>query len=136
MPEAKVAEEADRAVVIQIPVPFETLMAIVRQLDGDRLEMLKTALDETLACRTKAPSAEDPAEAQHQAARARARKMLARSRENQESVSRAAHQLLKTLGIEDLEPIGAQQVRQMMLDEGIREEDNEFSREIIAMREE
>jgi hypothetical protein len=43
---------------------------------------------------------------------------------------------LKALGIDHLKPIGAQAVRQMMIDEGIDPNGNEFSRGIIEMREE
>lgn len=44
--------------------------------------------------------------------------------------------MLKSMGIEDCEPIGAEQLQQRLLAEGIRPEENVFSRGIIDMREE
>ena len=44
--------------------------------------------------------------------------------------------LLHHMGIEGCKPIGAEQVQQQILAEGIRPEDNVFSRGIIDMREE
>jgi hypothetical protein len=45
-------------------------------------------------------------------------------------------QRLKELGLDDVEPIGAEQLRQMLIDAGWDPTSNEASREIIAMREE
>jgi 3-methyladenine DNA glycosylase/8-oxoguanine DNA glycosylase len=42
----------------------------------------------------------------------------------------------KQLGIEHVKPVGAEKLQEMMREAGIKPEDNEFSREIIRMREE
>ena len=45
-------------------------------------------------------------------------------------------ELFKKWGIDDMEPIGAKKLRELMIKDGIKPEDNEASRGIIAMREE
>jgi hypothetical protein len=61
--------------------------------------------------------------------------MVRRSRESQPALTAAWKKMLQDLGIPEVEPIPAEELQQMMIDEGIRPEDNEFSRAIIAMRE-
>ncbi|MBI1926354.1 hypothetical protein HYR99_19185 [Candidatus Poribacteria bacterium] len=45
-------------------------------------------------------------------------------------------EFFKKWGIDDIKPIGAKKLRELMIADGIKPEDNEFSRGIIAMREE
>lgn len=45
-------------------------------------------------------------------------------------------QIMKDEGIEDVEPIGAEELQERMRQDGIKAEDNIFSRGIIEMREE
>ena len=51
------------------------------------------------------------------------------------AVVAAWRKFMEELGIQG-EPIGAKKLREMLLQQGINPEANEFSREIIAMREE
>jgi hypothetical protein len=53
-----------------------------------------------------------------------------------EELLRHEAEMLKRLGIENLKPVGAVKLRQMLLEEGIDPNSNEFSRGIIEMREE
>ncbi len=56
---------------------------------------------------------------------------------DKEEVRRAWEQTMEKLGVpKDLKPVGAKRLREMFLAEGIKPEDNEFSRGIIEMREE
>ncbi len=43
--------------------------------------------------------------------------------------------VMREMGIEPRKLIGARKLQQLMIDQGINPEDNEFSRGIIAMRE-
>jgi hypothetical protein len=52
-----------------------------------------------------------------------------------EELARLAEKVFKEMGIEG-KPIGAERVQQIMLAEGVKPENNEFSRGIIEMREE
>ena len=125
------------ATTVQVSLPFDVLTRMVVQLDTDRLWALRQAVDETLAQRQDSRTwtgtdheLPSPAILEH------AQAPLGPSQEAQEEISRAATEFLKQLGIEDVKPVGAERLREMMRESGIREEDNEFSREIIAMREE
>jgi hypothetical protein len=126
------------APAVQVSLPFDVLTGMVIQLDTARLRALRRAVDDTLAQREQAevPSAEGDLDPGAQATIERSRAALQRSREAQEEISRAATELLKLWGIDGLKPVGPERLREMMRECGIREEDNEFSREIIAMREE
>ena len=53
-----------------------------------------------------------------------------------EELLRQEAEVLKRLGIENVEPIGAQKLRELMIADGIDPTTNEFSRGIIEMREE
>jgi hypothetical protein len=61
--------------------------------------------------------------------------MARRSRESQPALTAAWEKAMREMGIPKVEPIGAEKVQEMMIAEGIRPEDNEFSRAITAMRE-
>jgi transcriptional regulator of met regulon len=119
------------ATTIQVSLPFEVLAGMVIQLDTDRLWALRRAVDETLKQRQSIPQplAETDLEPNTPTAQGS-------SQEAQEEISRGATEFLKKLGIEKVKPVGPERLREMMRECGIREEDNEFSREIIAMREE
>ena len=55
---------------------------------------------------------------------------------DKELLRQAFHDLIKQMGIEHVKPIGAVTLQEMMLKEGVKPEDNLFSRGIIEMREE
>lgn len=65
----------------------------------------------------------------------RGARSLRAAQANQAALSEAVAKAFEEAGI-TAEPVGVEKLREMMLQEGIRPEDNEFSREIIAMREE
>lgn len=58
-----------------------------------------------------------------------------RASQNQDRISAAAAAAFAEMGI-TAKPIGAEKLQQMMLDAGVKRENNEFSRGIIEMREE
>src|SRR5947208_13145370 len=53
-----------------------------------------------------------------------------------EPLRQAFTEMMRRLGIEHVQPIGAEALQQMMLREGVKPEENLFSRGIIEMREE
>jgi hypothetical protein len=65
----------------------------------------------------------------------RGAELLRLAKANQPAISAAVAKAFAEMGI-TAEPIGAEKVQEMMAACGIKPEDNEFSREIIAMREE
>ena len=63
--------------------------------------------------------------------------ILERASRNKPLIQKKIDELFKKWGIDDMEPIGAKKLRELILADGIiKPEDNEFSRGIIAMREE
>jgi hypothetical protein len=66
----------------------------------------------------------------------RAARMLRQSRAHRDVLVAGWDKFMEQLGIKGLQPVGPEKLREMMLAEGINPEDNSFSREIIAMREE
>jgi len=58
------------------------------------------------------------------------------ARASQKQLEIAWAKVMRELGIEKLQPIGAEQLQEMMAAGGIDPSDNEFSRGIIEMREE
>jgi hypothetical protein len=62
-------------------------------------------------------------------------RLLREAKANQAAFSAGVAKAFAEMGITG-EPVGAEKLREMMLACGIDPEDNEFSREIIAMREE
>jgi len=64
-----------------------------------------------------------------------AKEWLEKYRRENEALRPLAEKVLRQMGIQG-EPIPAQDLRKRMMEEGIRPEDNEFSRAIIEMREE
>lgn len=73
------------------------------------------------------PAEETPAE--------RGARLLREAKTNQPAISAAVTKAFAETGITG-EPIGAEHVQEMIIACGINPEDNEFSRDIIAMREE
>jgi hypothetical protein len=65
----------------------------------------------------------------------RGARLLRQAKANQAAISAAAAKAFEKMGITG-EPVGHEQLRQMMEACGVKAEDNAFSREIIAMREE
>lgn len=55
---------------------------------------------------------------------------------DKEPLRKAFAELVKQMGIENMKPIGAEALQEMMLKEGVKPEDNILSRGIIEMREE
>jgi hypothetical protein len=70
-----------------------------------------------------------------QAPAERGARLWQQSQANQEAFAAGARQALAEMGIA-AQPIGADKVQQLVAACGFRPEDNEFSRGIIAMREE
>lgn len=66
---------------------------------------------------------------------ARGAQLLRETQRNQAAISAAITQAFAEMGITG-EPIGAEQVQEMMRACGMQPDDNAFSRDIIAMREE
>jgi hypothetical protein len=69
-----------------------------------------------------------------QTAAERGAEMMRRAKLSAPAMAAAWERVAKELGIDHLTPIGAEKLRAMMIAEGIKPEDNEFSREIIRMR--
>lgn len=65
----------------------------------------------------------------------RGARLWRQARADQAAISAAVAQAFAEMGITG-EPVGHEKLRQMMLEEGINPEENLFSREIKAMREE
>lgn len=61
--------------------------------------------------------------------------MLRKARESQPAISAAVEEAYKKMGITG-PPVGPEKLREMMLADGVDPNDNAFSREIIAMRDE
>jgi hypothetical protein len=61
--------------------------------------------------------------------------LLREAREGQAEFVAGWEQLMEELGIQG-EPIGAKKLREMAVQQGVNPDDNEFSRGIVAMREE
>jgi hypothetical protein len=125
---------------IQFQLPFDSLAQTLRQLEVPQLRRVIEIATEALTRREEAPPEEgdDELDPETRAAIERSRRMMARSRDpaHQAELSRFVDELWKQWGIDDVEPVGAERLTEMMREEGIRAEDNLFSREIIAMREE
>jgi hypothetical protein len=62
--------------------------------------------------------------------------MLREAWKNRHKYAEAWRQFMRHLGIEHVKPIGAEKLRQMMIERGFDPNSNEFSRGIIEMREE
>jgi hypothetical protein len=92
-----------------------------------RLSRLEEEVASLRQLLTRHPVEETPAE--------RGARLLREARANQPALSAAVAKAFADMGIVG-EPIGVEKVREMMIACGIKPEDNEFSRAIIAMREE
>lgn len=79
---------------------------------------------------TPAPDDEPPDEISRQVP------MLREAWKNRHKYAEGWRQFMRHLGIEHLKPIGAEKLRQMMIDDGVDPNSNEFSQGIIEMREE
>ena len=62
--------------------------------------------------------------------------ILEQARRDKPLIQEGFRKFVKKLGIEDVKPIGAKNLQKLRLQDGIKPEDNEFSRGIITMREE
>jgi hypothetical protein len=74
------------------------------------------------------PAEEAPAE--------RGARLLREAKASQAAVSAAAAKAFAEMGIPEQPPVSVEELRRMMIEQGVRPEDNAASREIIAMREE
>ena len=120
---------------VYIPLPFEVLSGYVHQLDTGRLQDLHQLVADAMAERGQAPLPEE-LDPETRAAIERSHEARLESLEAQEEIARGARALLKELGIHNLKPVGAKKLQEMMHAAGVREDDNEFSRAIVEMREE
>src|SRR5262245_4551821 len=73
------------------------------------------------------PAEETPAQ--------RGARLLREARDSQPAITATVAKAFAEMGI-TAEPVGPEELRRMMAECGIKAEDNEFSREIAAMREE
>jgi len=97
----------------------------------DDLDTRLTALEmevRHLRAAASPPAHETPAERGARLARA--------ARANQPAISAAAAQAFQEMGLAAVQPVSHEQLRAMMRNGGVLGDANEFSREIIAMREE
>jgi hypothetical protein len=102
-------------------------MATAKEEMEERLAKLE---EEVAQLRQMAPlhqAEETPAE--------RGARLLREAKANQPALSAAVAKAFAEMGIEG-EPVGIERLREMMAECGIKPENNEFSREIIAMRDE
>lgn len=124
-------------VPLEVLVPLDSLIASIRRLDAEALRAVRQAADEALSEAAPAPAgAETDADAELQASIARGRAQMARTLASQERTARLGHEAFLQMGIDGMKPVGAKKLREMFREEGFRDEDNAFSREIVAMREE
>ena len=93
-----------------------------------KLEQRVAALERQLA-QLKAGSAQNPM------SESRGLRLIRQAKESHADLVAAWQKFLQTLGIQG-QAIGAKKLREMLLAQGINADDNAFSREIIAMREE
>lgn len=99
-------------------------MAITLQLIEQRLTALEREMADLKAELTRSPnSATDGA------------RLIQEAHAQHAAVAAGWRKFMEELGIQD-EPIGAKKLRELLVQQGITPEGNEFSREIIAMREE
>jgi hypothetical protein len=63
-------------------------------------------------------------------------RMLRQSRAHRDAFVAGWDKFMEHMGIKGMKPVGPEKLREMMLAEGVKPEDNALSREIIAMREE
>ena len=62
--------------------------------------------------------------------------ILEQAQRDKPLIQKMSVELAKKWGIADMKPIGAKKLRELMIKDGIKPENNEASRGIIAMREE
>jgi hypothetical protein len=111
---------------VSAPAPRTAIMAATTEELERRLAALEAEVAR-LRERLEPPPGSQPENAWEEMAR--------RSRESQPALTAAWKKMLQDLGIPEVEPIPAEELQQMMIDEGIRPEDNILSSEIIRMRE-
>jgi bacterioferritin (cytochrome b1) len=93
-----------------------------------KLEQRVAALEHQLA-QLKAGSAQKPM------SESRGLRLIRQAEESHADLLAASQKLMQTIGIQG-QAIGAKKLRKMLLAQGINPDENAFSREIIAMREE
>jgi uncharacterized protein involved in exopolysaccharide biosynthesis len=93
-----------------------------------KLEQRVAALEQQLA-QLKAESAQKPV------SESRGLRLIRQAEASRADLVAASQKLMQTLGIQG-QAIGAKKLREMLLAQGINPDENAFSREIIAMREE
>lgn len=97
------------------------------------LEQTVAALEHELA-QLKAGSSQEPNPAQA-CEPSRGARLIRQAAASREDVVAGWKKLLDNLGIQG-QPIGAKKLRELLLAHGVKPDDNECSRDIIAMREE
>ena len=124
---------------VQSALSFESLLSsVLPQLDARLLRRLRATVDELLFSRERqqAEPEVDEKERQRRAAVERSRRSRELSKGNREIAARGMDALMKQIGAEHVEPIGPENLTALMIQDGIRPEDNIASREILRMREE
>ena len=97
------------------------------------LEQKVAALEQELAQLKVGLSGDAPAQQPREPSRGA--RLIREAAESHNDVAAGWQKLLENLGIQG-QPIGAKKQREVLLANGINPDDNEFSRDIIAMREE
>lgn len=97
----------------------------------DRLEKMMTEVNEQLSWLVEKLNSDVPKDCEH----TEAARVLGRESNKQDAHrAKIVHKIFKKMGISG-EPIPAEELQARMAQHGIRAEDNEFSRAIIAERE-
>jgi hypothetical protein len=102
-------------------------MTVTVEVLRERVEALEREVADLRQVLRRPKADETPAE--------RGARLLREAKANQPAISAAIAKAFAEMGITG-EPVGHEKLRQMMLEEGIKPEENLFSSEIKAMREE
>jgi hypothetical protein len=102
-------------------------MAVTLEELEKRVTRLEQELDRLQQLQEEPPPQETPAE--------RGARLLARARRDKPRLKRAMARALEEMGIQG-EPVSPEKLREMMMEGGVRPEDNLFSTGIREMREE
>jgi hypothetical protein len=128
---------------VQVTLPLNVLTDWIGQLPTDELALVQRRATEVLRQRQATPALEPLGTVEEPARRAgppgssadRGRQLLEQARREKPKIREGFARLLRELGIEG-EPIPAAELRARIQAEGVNPEDNEFSRELMRMREE
>jgi hypothetical protein len=130
---------------VQVTLPLNVLTDWIGQLPTDELAMVQRQATEALRQRQAAPALELLGTMEEPARRAgppggsaeRGRQLLEQARREKPKIREGFARFLREIGLDPEAPaIPAQELQARIQAGGVRPEDNEFSRELIRMREE